>query len=112
VTFSTIKKGKLLDGYYSFVEDFRRDKVSTTKTRKASFGNGWVRLKDDQWTPLDQAKFTADNNPVTNIDAGLIEDRFFLATGGDLKNQHTKLGEKITLPQAPQSPPDIPQSLR
>jgi hypothetical protein len=40
VRFSTITGGRPLNGYYSFVEDFKRDMVSATKARAASFGNG------------------------------------------------------------------------
>ena len=67
VTFSTPTKGELLKGCYSFIEDFKRDKVSATKVRKASFGNGWVKDAKGEWEPLLKARFTADANPVTNI---------------------------------------------
>lgn len=86
VTFSTITGGKYLGGYYSFVEDFKRDKVSTTKVRAAHFGNGWVQDKAGSWTALTKARFTADSNPVTNINSGVAGDRFFLATGGATVN--------------------------
>ncbi len=96
VTFSTITNGTLLKGYYSFVEDFRRNKVSTTKQRRANFGNGWVKAAKGDWLPLDKARFTADANPVLNIDAGAIGGRYFLATGGDITNNMTKLRDTIT----------------
>lgn len=95
VTFSTITKGELLKGYYSFVEDFRRNKVSTTKERRATFGNGWVKPAKGDWVPLDKARFTADANPVLNIDAGATAGRYFLATGGDIENKTTKLRDSI-----------------
>src|SRR5262245_46661037 len=95
VTFSTLTKGELLKGYYSFVEDFRRNKVSTTKERRASFGNGWVKPAKGDWVPLDKARFTADANPVLNIDAGATGGKYFLATGGDIENKTTKLREII-----------------
>lgn len=96
VTFSTITKGELLKGCYSFVEDFRRNKVSTTKERRARFGNGWVKAAKGEWVPLASARFTADSNPVLNIDAGAADGRYFLATGGALENKTTKLREVIT----------------
>ena len=34
----------LLQGLYSFVEDFRRDGLSVHETRKAVFSNAWVNL--------------------------------------------------------------------
>lgn len=110
VTFSTITKGKPLSGYYSFVEDFKRDRVSATKARKAEFGNGWVLSTDREWLPLNGATFTADRNPVTNINAGLTEGRFFLATGGDTENTGTKLKETMERPQDPTrtKPDDLP----
>src|SRR5580704_9484115 len=42
VTFSTISQGRGLRGYYSFIEDFRRNRVSATEAREARFGNGWI----------------------------------------------------------------------
>jgi hypothetical protein len=91
VTFSTLAGGKALRGYYSFIEDFRRNRVSATKARQAHFGNGWIKTKDGQWVALTRARFTADNNPVTNINAGVDGDRFFLTTGGETKNSGAKL---------------------
>jgi hypothetical protein len=91
VTFSTLASGKLLSGYYSFIEDFRRNKVSATKEREAWFGNGWVKTRDEQWVALTKAQFTADSNPVENIHAGVDGDRFFLATGGEIKLGEIKL---------------------
>jgi len=96
VTFSTITSGTLLKGYYSFVEDFRRDKVSTTEERRATFGNGWVMPARGHWVALGRARFTADANPVWNIDAGAAGGRFFLATGGAVENRTTKLRDTIT----------------
>jgi hypothetical protein len=98
VTFSTITGGKPLRGYYSFVEDFKRDRVSTTKVRAAHFGNGWIKSKDGEWTALTKARFTADRNPVLNINAALDGERFTLATGGDTTNKDVKLRETIDLP--------------
>jgi hypothetical protein len=110
VTFSTITGGKPLGGYYSFVEDFRRNKVSATKVRKAAFGNGWVKPAGGDWVPLLTARFTADSNPVTNIDAGLAGGRFFLATGGDTANANTKLRASVSRKQGDERPPaDLPK---
>ena len=111
VTFSTPTKGELLKGCYSFVEDFKRDKVSTTKARKARFENGWVKPAKGDWEPLAKARFTADANPVTNIDAGPAGRGFFLATGGDTANTTTKLRELMTREAGdPKPPADLPQS--
>lgn len=103
VTFSTIttsKPGsgggaKYLSGAYSFVEDFRRNKISATKERKANFGNAWVKTLEGKWQPVTKAQFTADSNPVLNINAGLKGDRFFLTTGGQTTNTDTPLWKHI-----------------
>lgn len=97
VTFSTVTGGKRCSGLYSFVEDFKRDRKSTEATRRAEFGNGWL-LEDEKWSPVVSARFTADANPVLNIDAGLVGDKFFLATGGKIENSSTKLRDVIELP--------------
>ncbi len=99
VTFSTVTGGRNLRGYYSFIEDFKRDRISATKVRKAHFGNGWVRTSAGKWVALCRARFTADRNPVTNIDAGAEDGRFYLVTGGQTKNTGTKLREFVERPE-------------
>lgn len=112
VTFSTVTDKKKLGGFYSFVEDFKRDKVSATKVRTAEYGNAWVRTDKGEWKAVMEARFTADSNPVLNIDAGLTKaaDRWFLSTGGDTENKTTKLKEKMPLPKdaKPALPKDLP----
>jgi hypothetical protein len=108
VTFSTLAGGKGLRGYYSFIEDFRRNRVSATKARQAHFGNGWIKAKDGQWVALTRARFTADSNAVTNIDAGVDGERFFLTTGGETKNSGTKLQDFMNrLPGGVTLPPEV-----
>lgn len=110
VTFSTITGGKPLKGYYSFVEDFRRNRISATKERVARYGPGWVKGTDGAWLPLAKARFTGDANPATNIDAGLKGDQFFLATGGKTENTGTPLRGLIERPagKGPTPPADLP----
>ena len=96
-TFSTIAKGKLVGGCYSFIEDFRRNKVSATIERRARFGQGWVKTPDGHWLALTHAKFTADSNPARAIDAGTEAGSFFLATGGQVENAHVPLGREMDL---------------
>jgi len=105
-TFSTVGGGHSLRGYYSFVEDFRRNRVSATQVRKARFGGGWVRTREGQWTALTRATFTGDSNPATNIDAGVEGGGFFLATGGDTTNSHTPLNQ--TVERVPDPVKDLP----
>jgi hypothetical protein len=106
VSFSTLTKDRLR-GYYSFIEDFRRNKVSATKTRIAEFGGGWVHGLDGQWHELAKARFTGDKNPVVNIDSGVVGERFFLKTGGDIANEGTKLNATMERPSG-KGPPTIP----
>ena len=97
VTFSTPTGGDLLSGHYSFIEDFQRDRISTTHTRRAEFGPVWIKTIDQTWQPISRAKFTGDANPVVNIDAGLVRGRMFLATGGAIENSSIPLGKEIEI---------------
>jgi hypothetical protein len=110
VSFSTIHGREQMSGFYSFVEDFRRNRVSTTKERRAVFGNAWLLDSQGTWKYLDAARFTADSNPVMNIDGGSSGDRFYLATGGDIENSGTKLWDHIRVPPAGEkkAPLDLP----
>ncbi len=99
-TFRTRTGGRNLRGYYSFVEDFRRDTRSANEVRRASFGNGWVRAARSEWVPLRTARFTASNaawESKENIDAGTVADHFFLVTGGATK-QSLKIPSMLHLP--------------
>lgn len=98
VSFSTLAGKRPLHGYYSFVEDFRRNRESARRERRALYGNGWVRSTDGRWHALTRARFTADRNPVMNIDAGIDGDSFYLATGGDVANMGTPLWSSIDRP--------------
>jgi len=86
-TFRTLTGGSYLKGYYSFVEDFRRDGKSFNQRRSARYGNGWVQTVSGEWLPLTKARFTGDNTILTdNIDAGVSGGRFYLRTGGETKS--------------------------
>jgi hypothetical protein len=78
--------------------------------RKAAFGNGWLESTAGEWVSLEKARFTADANPVLNIDAGATGARFFLATGGATTNTTTRLRETITREAGASKPPtDLPK---
>ncbi|HRI11724.1 MAG TPA: DUF3472 domain-containing protein [Verrucomicrobiota bacterium] len=84
-TFRTRTGGKPLSGYYSFVEDFRRDGQSAGEARRARYGHGWVKTTKGDWVALTRARFTASSaewEAKDTINAGLADDWFFLATGG------------------------------
>ena len=109
-TFSTLANGQLLQGYYSFVEDFLRNGESATRIHRSSSGNGWIRnAENGQWQPLTQARFTADQTQTNNINSGRIDDRVFLQTGGSTENSNTKLLDVTRLLPAEKKPPlDLP----
>jgi hypothetical protein len=88
VTFRTKTDGTGLQGYYSFIEDFRRDTKSADETRRALFGNGWVMDAKGGWHTLTTAQFTASKasfEAVDTIDAGVTGKCFYLQTGGNTK---------------------------
>jgi hypothetical protein len=88
VTFRTRTGGAHLKGLYSFIEDFRRDGKSVMDTRRARFGNGWVKIPQGEYVPLAKARFTASGaawEARDNINAGLRGDEFFLVTGGEAR---------------------------
>lgn len=93
VMFSTLTKDTSLKGYYAFWEDFQRHKISTTKTRKDMFSNPAVMLENGAWKPITAARFTGDSNPAVNIDSGLTDDQFWIATGGRLENITNQLND-------------------
>ncbi|MHC4229734.1 MAG: DUF3472 domain-containing protein, partial [Planctomycetota bacterium] len=105
-TFQTITGGDYLSGYYSFIEDFRRNGESARNVRRARYGNGWVKTEAGKWLPLTQARFTADRTPTVNIDAGVEGGRFFLQNGGDTEN-HTLLRSTMDCPIEQMSRPAV-----
>lgn len=111
VTFRTRTGGQPLKGLYSFVEDFRRDYQSVHAVRRARYFNGWVRTTSGQWKALTQARFTASGaewESKENIDAGIGDHQFYLATGGSIKMTRP-LRSLIELPVSPAlPPPDLP----
>jgi Domain of unknown function (DUF3472) len=112
-TFRTRAGGQPLKGYYSFIEDFRRDGKSVNELRRARFGNGWVKTTEDKWVPLSRARFTASSaqwESKKNIDAGVEDGVFFLATGGDI-SMSRQLRSIIDLPATKSVSPKPPVSL-
>lgn len=95
---------KSLQGLYSFVEDFRRDGKSLQQARRARFGGGWVKTPGNEWVSITQARFGADANTQTNINAqveslqeGPLRQQFFaLATGG-VTRQKTPVGARLEI---------------
>lgn len=112
VTFQVRTGGQHLRGLYSFVEDFRRDGRSVHDLRHAKFGNGWVLTAAGKWQPLTKARFTAsgaDWEAKDNIDAGVDNGCFYLATGGQTKMSRP-LNSLLQLDEsAAREPPKLPQ---
>jgi hypothetical protein len=109
VTFARKNQGKQLSGFNSFVEDFRRNRESTKFTRRAEYGPAWIKTLGGEWQQLTTAKFTGDANPVVNIDSGMVdEQRFFLATGGEIENKTVKLRDNMTLAKPTAAKPQLP----
>jgi hypothetical protein len=79
--------------------------------RRARFANGWFRTRDGEWKPILKARFTASNaewESKDNIDAGMVDGSFYLATGGDIHASRelrsimglaASLGNKPSLPE-------------
>jgi hypothetical protein len=101
--------GLPLSGYYSFIEDFRRDGKSVKEVRRARFGNGWLKTTQGEWVPLAKARFTASGaewESKENIDAGVEKDWFYLATGGEV-TMSRELKSVIDLPAKELKPPEM-----
>lgn len=87
VTFRTRTGDRKFNGFYSFVEDFRRDYKSVRDTRTARFGNAWAKSEEGHWTALRRGRFTASGatwESKDNIDGFLKNGWFTLRTGGDI----------------------------
>eukprot|EP00930_Biecheleria_cincta_P083995 TRINITY_DN73498_c0_g1_i1.p1 TRINITY_DN73498_c0_g1~~TRINITY_DN73498_c0_g1_i1.p1 ORF type:complete len:426 (-),score=41.44 TRINITY_DN73498_c0_g1_i1:94-1371(-) len=102
--------GKRFQGFYSFIEDFRRDYNSTMCLRKADFGPAWFRTVSGEWLPAVEAGFTASGaswERPDNIDTceGDADGLRTLATGGnDLAGAH-KLKSNFKLCPGHDGPP-------
>jgi hypothetical protein len=113
VTFRVRTGGKPLSGLYSFVEDFRRDGKSVQQVRQGHYGNAWVKDVEGKWTPLSKARFTASSSEwesKENINAGLDDAGYFLATGGETKRQN-ELNKSLPERKLPDElrPPVVPE---
>jgi len=108
VTFRVTTGGQPLKGYYSFVEDFRRDGRSPAERRSAVYGPGWVRSLKKEWVPVVKATFGADGTKLDTIDAALLGEGFSLSTGGSTR-MTTQLKSALNLRDAERvSPADLP----
>ncbi len=106
-TFSTLVGGEqaTLRAPYSFLEDFWRNVASKGQVRAARFSRLWA-WDGRAWGASPSARFTADANTLTTIDAGPAADGFWLATGGDTANVTTPLWAEVRPGGAPDASAD------
>lgn len=95
-TFSTLLGGNkgVLNGPYSFLEDFRRNVESKMHVRTARFTRLWAYV-GEMWVPSGHCQFSADGNTLSTIDAGPWAEGGWLATGADTRNVTVPLGKKF-----------------
>lgn len=106
--------GKAFQGFYSFIEDFRRDIASVDEQRHADFGPAWFRLDDGTWSAASAVTFSGSNadwERPDNIDTLQTSAPGVqaLATGGQICGMR-KLGTKFELDPGASGPPsDLPE---
>jgi hypothetical protein len=95
-----------LSGFYSFNEDFNHTKQAT---RRASYGNAWVRTADGKWQEITSARFTrtAQNEPVRrDWEAGSKGDQLWMQIGGYI-DRETNYGDILTRQPSNRPPTDL-----
>ncbi len=107
-TFRTKTGGAPLKGYYSFIEDFRRDGKSAEQIRRARFGAGWIKNLNNDWIALNRARFTADGNTQLHINAAVSGDTFTLQNGGTTRN----ITPLRTILERPLADVDLPDAVK
>lgn len=113
-TFSTLaeKHSGLIsgggEGYYAFIEDFRRNFKSARRVRHAIFGPAWFKTADRKWHAAGRAVFQASHAPweARHAIAGqVIGDRISLETGGSTR-QNIAVGT-VLRPKPPNRVPKL-----
>ncbi len=95
-----------LSGFYMFNEDFNHSKQAT---RRANYGNSWVRTADGKWQEMTTARFTrtAQNEPVRrDWEAGADKDKLWMQIGGYI-DRTTNYGDMITREKSNRMPTDL-----
>ena len=95
-----------LTGFYTFNEDFNHTKQAT---RRANYGNSWVRTSDGQWQEVTTARFTrtAQNEPVRrDWEAGVDKDQLWMQIGGYI-DRVTDYGDLLTREPSNRPPTDL-----
>lgn len=95
-----------LTGFYTFNEDFNHTKQTT---RRANYGNSWVRTTDGKWQEVTTARFTrtAQNEPVRrDWEAGTDGDQMWMQIGGFI-DRETNYGDMFTREKSNRPPTDL-----
>lgn len=107
-----VQKGARFGGFYSFIEDYRRDGETVNKLRRAQYGPAWSWSERAGWMPASEVKFTAtgvgdQERPDTiDTDPGTEPGTQMLANGGRLKGE-----AKLKLPPYQLEPGCTPPTL-
>lgn len=95
-----------LTGFYTFNEDFNHARQAT---RRASYGNSWVRTADGKWQEVTTARFTrtAQNEPVRRDWMAAAErDQMWMQIGGAI-DRVTDYGDMVTRAPSNRPPTDL-----
>jgi hypothetical protein len=106
-SFSRPATSTYLTRLHSFLENF--DPATGNTTRKAWYGNQWVRTTNGEWQPIFKAKFTGDATAQKgyrlDYGGGVEKGKFFLRNCGFF-DEYTAL-KSIFAIQPPLTSPDI-----
>jgi hypothetical protein len=108
-----VAKGKPFGGFYSFVEDFRRDTKSTAQLRRAQYGPAWSWSESAGWLAATSVSFGASGSPLERPDTidtapGSEPGTQILATGGDLAGESKLQDGPFALEPGARGPPELP----
>jgi hypothetical protein len=70
----------------SSISGLELDRFSVLNERSATFGNGYVLNRADEWNRLNAAVFIVEKPEGGGFDGGKLDGRFYLETGGDYYN--------------------------
>ena len=107
LTFASIAPQPHLSRFHSFVEDFKRDFASFHKHRGMKVYNGWIKDLDGKWHFAEEARFSRDGNPHTNITAFTDKEAFYFGSGGKVEKE-VKPGTIIKRTGSKTPPKDLP----
>lgn len=83
---SRVGESRLIEKWYAFIEDFRRDGRSQSEQRQVTILDCWGRPAGSEWSPIESARSSADPSPITNFDARQEGQSWIMETGGLFSN--------------------------